>query len=223
MHKSIIFNVFDNWHLKPDCSLCLRENLMETPTQWTSTQRSLSACLRKWNTRYSKTWKSLPKDVGPCTTNPQRYCSLSFTHMYSPISCSSTQTPPHFLFRLQETSPSTSWPACCRGTIWISVCRVWRRRWTSGAPAAFHSNTNRTGSSRVTAWSPIDWFQRTMPTISLLKVRAATVWWCVYSKDHNRFSKCQLPVGRFLERIKEERIVTVHNCIITVTLWYKKH
>lgn len=52
---------------------------MKTPTRWTSTRRSSPACLLKWNTRSSKTWRSFPKDAAPCTTNPQRY-RLLFIH-----------------------------------------------------------------------------------------------------------------------------------------------
>lgn len=162
--------MIDTW--KSDFSLCLRGKCMKIPTLWTSTQRSLPACLLKWNMRYSKTWKSFPKDAGPCTTNLQRYLSFSFTWTRS---YTDTCTPLNIdcfslALSVQETFPSTSWPACCRGTSWTSVWRVLRKRWASGAPAAPRSSTNRTGNSRVTTSSHIDWFQKTIPTISLLKV-----------------------------------------------------
>lgn len=147
---------------------------MKTQTQSTSTQRSSPSFLLKWNTRYSKKWKSFPKDAGPCTTNLQRYHQLSFTATRSRLFSYLKYSPPHFTFSIQETSPSTSWQACCRGTNWTSVWRVWRRRWASRVPAVLQGSMNRRGSSRVTVWSQTDWFQRTIPTTSWSKVR-----WCV--------------------------------------------
>lgn len=38
------------------------------------------------------------------------------SHSHSRPIPSSTRTPLHSLFSIRETFPSTSWPACCRGT-----------------------------------------------------------------------------------------------------------